>query len=331
MGPGRRYFDVVIVKASYALAEGPLKPADAPAPIALADRWHDPDDATRSSLRVAGDAVLFKPATDVFVTGAAHAPSGQPTASWNAGVVVTGGWGSIRYGARVCGPRWWEHHRLRGWTTTPAEPARSVPIRYERSFGGAYEKDEQPEVHPDNPSGVGFLPSARMRRDQRYPAPQWTPPAQADPAPGEVTPLTGLGPVARPWRSRLKWAGTYDDAWLQRTRTEAQQGLPPDYPADFDPRFFQCAHPSLIAPGHLSGDERIGLVGLVEGRERLSFDLPGERLAAHIKGRFRKWRETDLRLDTVHIDLDHRRIDLTWRLTLDHASDVVGVVLFLKR
>ena len=71
--------------------------------------------------------------------------------------------------------------------------------------------------------------------------------------------------VARPWTSRLKYAGTYDDAWLHATREDVAAGRPADYARDFDPRFFQCAHPGLILPDYLEGDEEIVLTGLMPG------------------------------------------------------------------
>ena len=142
-------------------------------------------------------------------------------------------------------------------------------------------------------------------------------------------PLTGLGPVARPWSSRLKYTGTYDDDWVRTTRAEVAQGLPSDYAKDFDPRFFQCAHPQLITPRYFEGDEEIVLTGLLPVEGPFTLALPQLRiLALMVDGKkegHRQW----LNLDTVHIDLDASTVNLCWRLTLDQARDIQFAILAL--
>jgi hypothetical protein len=102
-----------------------------------------------------------------------------------------------------------------------------------------------------------------------YAAPQSEAVASPIGKPNEERPLAGFGPIARWWSSRLPFAGTYDDAWLEKHRDELARGLPSDYAADFDPRFFQCAHSALTTEEHLTGDEEVVLAGLAPGGEEL--------------------------------------------------------------
>jgi hypothetical protein len=335
MGVGRKFFDTVVLKGTYALAPGKLAWAKEQAGITFADEPWDPANAERSSLKRAGDVVLTKPSTDVIVTGSARAPGGEPRQEWDAAVEVRqGGQTKLRYTAQAIGRRFWRHTAAKGWTLTDPEPTLEVPIRYELAYGGAYKArpeggapergEAQPSwvVYRPNPSGTGFFDESAMDTAAEYPAPQWQP--RADPVTdwNREVPLTGFGPVARPWTSRLKYAGTYDEAWLRKTRDEVKQGIPSDYAADFDPRFFQCAHPELIAPKYLRGDEEIILTGLMAGREPFTFQLPAAGVVAAIFDGKNNGVAEVVKLDTVHLDLDAETVSLCWRLTLDHAWDI---------
>jgi hypothetical protein len=144
------------------------------------------------------------------------------------------------------------------------------------------------------------------------------------------SPLAGYGPLARTFAARQRWAGTYDDAWLEQARRDHAAGLPSDYPEDLDPRFFNVAPPSLMAPRPFDGDEQLALTGLVQGHPRFTTSLPGLRLEANLR-RFKGGWETELMpLDTIHVDLDARRLHLTWRLALDHRRHVRAAVVTTK-
>ncbi len=340
MGVGRRFFDTVVVKGTFALAPGELALADVQLPIALADEPWDVSNAERSSLKRAGEVLLTKPTTDVIVTGTAHSPDGEARGEWGCAVEVRrGGETKLAYGAQVLGPRRWRHTSARGWALAEPEPALEVPIRYELAYGGAYPQapsqpgETGPEwvVYRPNPSGTGFFDEREIDTSVEYRAPQWQPRGHPITDFNREVPLCGLGPVARPWASRLGYAGTYDDAWIKKTRDEVAQGMVSDYAADFDPRFFQCAHPELIAPSYLEGDEEIVLTGLVAGAAHFALRLPGVRVVAHMfRGDGDRSRK-GLALDTVHLDLDAATASLCWRLTLDPALDIRAAVIVEER
>jgi len=338
MAVGRRFFDTVVVKGTFVLAPGELSLAEEQEPIALADEPWDPENAERSSLKHAGEVLLAKPSTDVIVTGTARPPGGEPRQEWDCGVEVRrGGETKLAYRAQALGPRRWRHTSAKGWVLTEPEPTLEVPIRYELSYGGAYQEaaPEQGEptwvVYHPNPSGTGFFDERALDPAIEYRAPQWQPRAHPVTQPNHEVPLCGFGPVARPWASRLKYAGTYDDAWLEKTREEVAQGLPSDYAADFDPRFFQCAHPELIAPSYLEGDEEIVLTGLMPGAGPYAIQLPGVRVITGLESGKGDRLVKGLPLDTVHIDLDAATVNLCWRLTLDQTLDIRAAFLVAER
>jgi hypothetical protein len=80
--------------------------------------------------------------------------------------------------------------------------------------------------------------------------------------------------MARWYEPRLRHAGTHNEAWRNH-----RYPLPPE---DFDPRFYQSAHPDLISRQHLTGEEPLTLSGLLPDGPR-SMRLPGVYLLARAR------------------------------------------------
>ncbi|AKT41302.1 DUF2169 family type VI secretion system accessory protein [Chondromyces crocatus] len=335
MAVGRRFHDTVVAKGTFMLAPGRLELAEVQTPIALADESWDGVPAERSSLRHAGEVVLCKPSTDVLVTGAVH-PAAEASPCWDVGLTLRRtGAVVLEHRVQVTGPRWWRRRDDR-WVLTDPEPTVEVPIRYELAYGGAYQDSEAPPdgseprwiVHQPNPSGTGFVDARALTQECEIRAPQWQQASHPLTAPNEEVPLVGLGPVARPWRSRLQHAGTYDEAWERRTREDIARGLPADYADDFDSRFFQCAHPALITPEYLHGDEELTLTGMVAGTNPLVVRLPCRRVEARLLDGRGELQQVRMPLDTVHVDLERAVVHLCWRLSLDQARDIRAALVF---
>ncbi|RZO59542.1 MAG: DUF2169 domain-containing protein [Sandaracinaceae bacterium] len=329
MAPGRALTDVVTLKGSFELRPDVVEETT-PNEIQLADRVHDAERAELSSLAAAGEVMLEKPTTDLYLTGHARTHDGRPRDRWVAGVAARSSRGPVVSHALVAtGPRTWTHRLGLGWKLGDPTPAAAVPLRYELAWGGAYPAGEDARwvTHEPNPSGRGFVSEAELARHDPLPAPQWELPDHPTGRPGHPRPLAGFGPIARPWSSRLRHAGTYDQAWLTEAHRARERGELVDYPGDFDPRFFLCGPEALQAEARWEGDERIVLEGLVEGHERLFTQLPGVRLLASVTRGARVWAEEPIPLDTVHIDLDAGLVHLIWRLALPHARGIRGVVV----
>ena len=328
MAPGGGLHDVVIVKASCELRAGRLALATEHVAPQLADELWPAARVERSSLKAVGDVVVHKPATDVYVTGHAETPDRREHPRWRAGVAVHGVGGALAsLTLSACGPRVWTHRALGGWVLSDPVPAWRVPIRYELAFGGAYgDARGVPRVHRDNPAGRGFVDPRGSSREP-IPAPQWETIEEPIGELGRSVARAGFGPVARPWESRLRWAGTYDAAWRARAHQARAEGRLIDYPADFDARFFQCAPDRLQIAPTLRGDEHLMLDGLVGGVARFVTQLPGVAIRAGLRRGRGAWDAVHLPLDTVHVDLDERLVHLVWRSSLPQRDGVRGVVL----
>ncbi len=337
MGVGRKFYDTVVVKSTFALTKGVLVRHPEQDQVELSDTYWDASGAARSSLKQAGEAVLMKPRTDVIVTGTLRAPAGLCAPKWHASVVVwRRGEAIVDYHVEVFGPRFFRRVAA-GWSLTEPQETSEVPIRYELAYGGAHQAaadgpdDERPWiVHAANPAGLGFCDERALDTDVEHPAPRWQTREAPFKAMNDEIALAGFGPISRSWTSRLKYAGTYDEGWATRTRAEVASGLPADYAKDFDPRFFQCAHPELIAPGYLDGDEQIELTGVMPEEGPFTISLPGTRLVAKLVDGGGASHHERLVLDTVHIDVDAGKVYLCHRLTLDQARDVRSAEIELE-
>jgi len=117
---------------------------------------------------------------------------------------------------------------------------------------------------------------------------------------------TGFGPIARHWKPRVDYAGTYDQDWVE---TKA-----PFWPDDFDPRFFQAAAPGLATKNYLIGGEQVKIIGFSH-KGVFNFKLPELRLLA--KFRFIDSTEKKIMvLDAVHFEPDEQEMTLTFRTSV---------------
>jgi hypothetical protein len=216
----------------------------------------------------------------------------------------------------------------------------SVGLDYRHAFGGAFTvpgsvlEGGQPVyvTKRDNPAGCGWLPDdqdlaripeaarpyvdAQVNALERLDAPQIESPDDPIRRPTQRSAAQGLGPVARWCSPRIDHAGTYDQRW----RDERSPG----YPDDFDPRFFQSAHPDLVSPSYVQGDESVTLEGLLpEGTVRMR--LPGRVIVAVCERESGEINGGRMQLDTVTIDLDERRVSLLWRGAFNRQDPAVAI------
>jgi hypothetical protein len=274
----------------------PPKPSEEQRPPVMEDvYWEEPG---TSSLRYEGQTAYTRPGTDIYVSGHAWAPRGKPAKEVLAAVKV----GPCQKGIRVFGTRVWYRGAL-GLKISEPRPFESIPLRYERSFGGVAQAKgkEPPNYEPRNPVGVGLYGSTKEAIEQ--PLPNLEDPLHLMSSPTDRVPPAGFGPIARSWQPRLGFAGTYDEVWVERRA--------PLWPTDFDPRFFNAASPGLVASPGLKGGEPVVLAGLSPDGQ-IAFPLPRYRLMAKNIFRHRVDRR-ELLLDAVYIEEDERALTLIWR------------------
>ncbi|MCE5983559.1 hypothetical protein D3C76_852670 [compost metagenome] len=154
-------YPVVVMKVGYRLQPIPGQPghcsaevmADEPILLCAADRYFG--EQGQSSVYEESDLAPFKPRCDVIINGHAHAPGGEPTTSWTAGIRLSAPLSEQPCTAqheaehheargilldkhlRFSGPRHFEHGLFSGWRLSAAEPAIRVPLRWEYAFGGS--------------------------------------------------------------------------------------------------------------------------------------------------------------------------------------------------
>ncbi len=285
----------VTVKATFDLGGGPHI-ADEQLPPLVGDQfWADPE---TSSVKYASDMHLAKPTTDVALVGRARPPQERAVPQLD----VTFSAAEHRKTVRVFGNRTWR----KDGKATPPEPFESVPLAYEFAFGGTHViESEAPEELAEvrNPVGRGFRGKRKDAEMAGLPLPNIEDPAALVEKVGDKAVPQGFGFVAPFWMPRMAYAGTYDEAW--------QKKRAPYLPEDFDPRFFNAAHPDLVFDRYLEGGEPIEILN-ASRHGPLQFSLPACALqaAVNIAGSV----ETPpLNLETVLVEPDRPRLCLTWR------------------
>ena len=231
--------------------DGDLVLLDDQPSLKLEGEWYG--DPASSSLRIEPQTAFMKPATDVILHGHAYAASPQ-TAEVLVGIRI----GSLSKVARVVGDRFLVR---RGGTQRIAGPSpfETIPLVYERAFGGWDRREPDAMQHrcePRRPVGLGYRAHA-LAPDDEVPLPNIELPGDPLREYGDAPAPAGFGFVAPHWLPRATFAGTYDTAWM-RSRS-------PLLPGDFDRRFFNAASPGLIAPSYLKGDEPAVVVGATPG------------------------------------------------------------------
>jgi len=287
-----------VVKGTFDLTRR-VNVADEQVRVAIEPVYHG--DPTTSSLAVASDLSLRKAATDVLVLGDAFAPHGRPVRVMDVTVRV----GPVRCAARVTGNRFWTSDGMTYGATGP-EPFETMPLVWERAFGGRDRSDDGVREEPRNPSGTGYRASDGKEPIEGTPLPNIENPHdplvtwKQRPAP------TCFGPVAPNWEPRRSYAGTYDDRW--------QAERAPYLPRDFDPRFLQLAASGMVAPSPLTGGEPVELAGFrPDVPERFNLPTIRPRVRFNVSGAID---ERPAILDTVIIEPTAGRLQLVWRAAL---------------
>jgi hypothetical protein len=372
MGAGRKFFDVVVVKASFELQNGVAQLSQNQADVCFVDdMWGDALSGTNpefASLKAVGDTVLFKPVTDIYVTGTVRSFQNKPQTSWHGVLCVRRGKEMlINKTLRFTGPRQWRHTSGNIWKLTTPVATTAVPLRYELAYGGHYldlkankttnktteqATEQTQETFAANPAGSGYFgptdslfslsrpnnasPLATHQRDQSYTAPQIDWPTDRINTNTDINFKTyqpaGWGPIARWWRPRVERQGSYDAAW-QQDFEQNTHGFA-DYPKDFDYSYFNSAPADQMVKGALNGalqgDEFIELVGVFRDKEAVSLQLPNWIIQADLfnpEGQKGTWLKDNMRLDTIHVDLDSQQLHATWRLTLRHEQNISHCII----
>ena len=313
----RETFVTFLLKGTFDIIPGGrLRPSPRQDPLTMGDEYYD--EPLTSSIRFESDLAPTKVNADVIIVADAIAPRGEVATRWEIGVTVRRGEKQlVDKRLAVTGERSWKYSLLKGWHVTDPDPCSHVPLIYENAFGGSY-LDEHSErcEYPANPIGRGYVGGRRRKSDDLIPAPRIE---------SIVCPIReiddrydpeGVGAIGKVWKSRLEYAGTYDDRWL----AEAW----PHLPEDFDFQFYNAAPADMQVEGFLRGDEDVELKGM-QRDGTMRFRLPEYRVGVFFKDRSDQLSGNDLDLDTLTIDVRRMKAYLVWRIATPKLGEILEI------
>jgi hypothetical protein len=293
----------IVIKATVTLRPN-LSLAPEQVPLIMADEYYD--DPATSSLRLASEMHIGKPGTDVLLVGHACAPDHRPTARTKVSLSVAGRHKELL----VTGDRTWSD----GNPTNPI-PFATLPLVWERAFGGMHRSGDRVLAEERNPVGCGFTGERTADEMQQQPLPNLEDPAAPLQKPGQLSTPVCFAPVAAAWLPRRAFAGTYDANW--------QRGRAPYLPADFDPRFLQCAAGEFAFDRYLQGGEPVEISGVTPDGP-IAFAVPASPLTVEVIVAGSPQRPP-ANLETLLIEPDANRACLTWRAAVSCDRQVLKV------
>ncbi|KYF49767.1 hypothetical protein BE04_24740 [Sorangium cellulosum] len=292
--------DVLVVLIKYTFLVSPAGAVELDSkggePPTLVDEYND-GNAGGGSIRKPSQLYDAKPGTDVILVGHAHPPLRGRTTHVDVRLRV----GPVAKEIRAHGLRVWQAGALGGLSAGPARPiSEPIPLVYELAWGGMDVSDpERPVAEPRNLVGRGVARDWKSLLGQ--PAAQLEDPA--NPIGSRSVAPACFGAIHRHWQPRVRFAGTYDERWM-----ETRLPLPP---SDFDERYHVSVPPDQWSAAPLRGDEPFEITGATIGG-RWAFQLP--RLALGVSsvtmGRRAEHRS---QLDMILIDADVGRVELSFR------------------
>jgi hypothetical protein len=246
----------------------------------------------------------------VLLNGSAYAPGGRPTDRVTVALRV----GSVHKSFDVVGNRVWQ---AGAFTIGPSQPQpfTKMPVSYDRAFGGIDKAKGEPDTHrwyQPNPAGVGWHEYLDTKFLDGTPLPNTEETGHPVKKPNGTYRPMAFGPVGRSWPPRPKWAGTYDQKWLD--------DVSPFLPQDFDERYFQAA-PEDQQTDHLKGGEEVELVNLTP-RGRTTFRLPRLPVPVEFTLRDATRQEMSPVIDTLIIEPDQTRFCVVWRTKLSLRRNI---------
>jgi hypothetical protein len=313
MQPNGRELLVVVVKGTFSIPR-PGQPAQLlPEQEKLVEADVFTGEPGFSAPLYETDYATRKPKCDVLLNGSAYAPHGHPTDRVRVGLRV----GTMTKVFDVVGNRLWREVAASVSSSRP-EPFTVMPISYDNAFGGVDNSHENPAQHRTylpNHAGRGFFHNLDTHVYSGNPLPNTE--ESHDPVThpnGKYHPMA-LGPVGRAWEPRPRFAGTYDQNWLDNVF--------PFLPKDFDERYYQAA-PADQQIGYPRGGEQVTLFNLTP-QERVDFSLPTVNVPVTFELRSGEQYEDTTVNDTIIIEPDLGRLMMVWRAARPLRRDIFEI------
>ena len=302
---------IVMVKVTYSLPPTGQEAQLAPKQVPLIEADQFAGEPGLSAPLYETDYAHRKPACDVLLVGSAYAPAGRRVTRMQVGMKV----GRVVKQFAVVGARVWRKGVI-GITASEPQPFELLPITYDCAFGGT-DRTQAERGRTDtflaNPVGKGYWRHTDRIDGQLLPNTEQIdrPVEKHD---GDYLPMA-FSPIGRNWLPRMKFAGTYDQAWIENTA--------PLWPDDFEERYFQAAPPDQTMP-YPKGGEEVVLRNLSPDGER-AFRLPDRRVPMTFIPHKGRDANREASLDTIVLEPDQQRFPLTWRVSLPLGRSVFDV------
>jgi hypothetical protein len=318
MEPSGRELLVVVVKGTFDIPEesgGTLQLSEEQVPLVMSDVFYGEPGLSAPKYEI--DYAPSKLRCDVVLNGSAYAPDGRPAERVTVGMTV-GRWSKS---FRVLGDRIWS---AKGLAARPSDPERFTvqPFSYGTAFGGVDNRLADPARHAafmPNPAGRGFIKHSPPQALDGEPAPntEALDAAIADPT-GRYAPMA-FGSIGRQWEPRYRFAGTYDQHWLD--------DIFPFLPADFDSRYYQAAplDQQLAIP---TQPQPVSLLNLTADGRR-DFLLPHFEAPVHVFPKQGSREDLTAHLDTIVMEPDHNRVTMAWRVARPLSKNMFEIAQVL--
>ena len=311
--PSGRELLVVVVKGTFGIPKSGEAPSllEEQEPLVTADTFTGEPGFSAPIQEV--DFAPRKLRCDILVVGSAWAPAGRPSDRVTVGVRV----GDWKKAFAVIGDRHWVSG-VAGFRPSAPVPFLSKPISYDVAFGGTDAMSPDPAEHyafMRNPVGRGWHHTLKPKYVERTPLPNTEELDEPVVKPnGDYNPMS-FGPVGRGWSSRLPYAGTYDQQWIDNTF--------PFLPADFSDQYYQAA-PSDQQIECLRGGEEVTLLNLTPSG-RAVFRLPVIDMPVSFFRKDGEHEDSRAALDTLVIQPDKDLFTMTWRATLPLRRNIFEI------
>ena len=315
--PDGRELLVVAIKGTFSFPQRyePPQLAEKQVPLIEADTFTG--EPGLSAPIYESDYAPHKARCDVILNGSAYAPENNEVKHIEVGLQV----GACYKTFQVVGDRHWEVSLLSISASSPM-PFRTMPISYDRAFGGVdnrHADDSKHAAYMLNPVGRGYHQNLDRDLIEYTPLPNTEVIGQRVNKPrGKYHPMA-FGPIGRGWEPRYRLAGTYDQDWLDNTF--------PFLPADFNEAYYQCA-PIDQQIDYLRGGEEVKLINLTPSGYT-TFRLP--TLAVPVVFFLKKGgnQEVQAVADTLVLEPDAKRFMITWRAHLPLKKNMFEVIQVL--
>jgi hypothetical protein len=302
MEPSGRELLVVVVKGTFRIPSeqgARLQLAEEQVPLVMSDVFFGEPGLSAPKYEV--DFAPKKPRCDVLLNGHAYTPGGRPAERVTVGLKV-GNWSKS---FAVVGDRAWDS--AGGPRASSPVPFIQMPISYDHAFGGTDLRHEDADHHAAymaNPSGRGFHKHFNSEWLDGTPLPNTEEQGVTVTKPdGTYRPMS-FGVIGRHWEPRYRYAGTYDQNWLDNES--------PFLASDFDDQYYQAApaDQQLDVP---VGERIVSLVNLTpEGRR--DFTLPHFEAPIYVFPKNGARENLIAQVDTIVIEPDFEQVTMSWRV-----------------